>query len=113
MKSKRVVLIFDEEFQLPALRLLLQTRGHKVLSCTREAQRETLMSFSQVDLLLVGPRIECLYVGEVPTIERLAYWSAAELVERIRIALIRKRGPKKPSAALTEYQQGQVRKAAS
>jgi hypothetical protein len=110
VKLNRVVLIFDEEAHLPALRLLLQTRGYKVLSCSREAQRETLMGLSHVDLLLVGPRIECLYVGEVPTLDRPSYWSAAELVERIRIALIRKRGPK-PSAA--PYQQGQARKAAN
>lgn len=112
MKPKRVILIFDEEYNLPTLRVVLQTRGYKVLSCTTEAQRETLMRFSPIDLLLVGPRVECSYGGEVPAMWRVVYWSTAELVERIRVALVRKRGPK-PSAALTEYQAAQMRKASA
>lgn len=112
MKLKRVILIFDEEYNSPILRMVLQTRGYKALSCTTDNQREIVMAFTPVDLLLVGPRVECLYDGEVPMLVRQPDWSMAELVERLRIPLARKRGPKKPSVTLTAYQAEQARKAA-
>ena len=111
MKPKRTILLFDEEWNLPSLRLVLQMRGYKVISCTTEAQRETLMNISAVDLVLIGSRIETAYDGEVPALRRQPDWSVAELVERIRIGLIRKRGPK--SVPVKACQQEQLRKAAA
>jgi hypothetical protein len=113
MKPKRVILIFDEELHLPSLRLVLVTRGYKVLSCVSDEEREAIMGRCWVDLLLVGPRVECRYEGDVPKVLRQPDWSMAELVERLRLPLLRKRGPKGvTSEALTKYQQEQVRKAA-
>ena len=112
MKPKRLILIFDDQHGHADLRLLLHTHGYRVLSCTSDAEREAIMGRSAVDLLVLGERVQNRYadpvlgpaipnsyVGEVPIVQRQKGWGAADLLERVRVALVRKRGPKKAVAS--------------
>jgi uncharacterized protein with PIN domain len=97
MKPKRTILALDEPRHLSWLAVVLRTHGFRVVACENEAQREEMAKSMPVDLLLVGPRMntETRLMGD-RVLLRHADWSTAELMEFIRIALVRKRGPKKP-----------------
>ena len=109
MKPKRTVLIFAEEPELSDLRLLLRTHGYLVESCTDDAQRAAIMASRPIDLLLLGERVQngAMRPLKGPTMENsyegddvpVVQWSALlqskpDLLERVRVALIRKRGPR-------------------
>lgn len=126
MKPKRTILCVDDNEQSLSIRkVMLETRGYRVIAC-RNAQ-EALEQFRRggVDLVLtdlVMPGVDgtrlideiksvspetptILFSGTIRIYDRdtradvflpKGMYAPAELLERIRVLLIRKRGPKRP-----------------
>jgi DNA-binding response OmpR family regulator len=128
MKPKRTILcVDDDERSLSIRKVLLQTRGYRVLTCADPECAIDLIKAGGIDLVLTdlmmpklnGARLidqlkaispetpALLFSGSVNCCseEHLAdVWlpkgefAPMELLERIRVLLIRKRGPKRPVA---------------
>jgi CheY-like chemotaxis protein len=128
MKPKRTILcIDDDERSLSVRKVLLQTRGYRVLTCTDPECAIAIMKAGGIDLVLsdlmmpklsgaklidqlkaISPETPALlFSGCVSCCaeEHLADgWlpkgelAPMEMLERIRVLLIRKRGPKRPIA---------------
>jgi CheY-like chemotaxis protein len=128
MKPKRTILCVDDNEQSLSIRkVMLETRGYRVIACTSSA--DALEQFRQggVDLVLsdlimpgldghrlieeikkVSPHTPAiLFSGKVKIYERdmradiflpKGMYAPVELLERIRLMLVRKRGPKRPMA---------------
>jgi len=125
MKPKRTILcVDDDERSLSIRKVILETRGYRVLTCSEPEAAIDLMKCGGIDLVLTdlmmpklnGARLidelkaispdtpALLFSGSVTccTEEHLAdVWlpkgefAPMELLERIRVLLIRKRGPKR------------------
>jgi len=125
MKPKRTILcVDDDERSLSIRKVMLETHGHRVLACSDPEQALDCIRTGGIDLLiadLMMPKMSGAeliarakqIVPELPTIlfsGSVSYYAAqteadvwlpkgsfapAELLERVRIALIRKRGPKR------------------
>jgi two-component system response regulator CpxR len=125
MKPKRTILCVDDNEQSLSIRkIMLETRGYRVLPCSSGAQALERFKLGGVDLVLTdlimpgidgGKLIEEIkgYSPETPAIllsSKVKLYShdsradvflakgmygPAELLERIRILLVRKRGPKR------------------
>jgi two-component system, OmpR family, response regulator CpxR len=125
MKPKRTILcVDDDERSLSVRKVMLETRGYRVLTCSEPETALEYIRAGGVDLLiadLMMPKMSGAELiarakeiaPEVPMIlfsgavsycaeqSRADVWlpkgsfAAAELLERVRIALVRKRGPKK------------------
>jgi two-component system response regulator CpxR len=125
MKPKRTILcIDDDERSLSIRKVMLETRGYRVLTCTDPDRAVDIMTLGGIDLVLAdlmmpklsGARLidrlkaispgtpALLFSGSVNccTEESLAdgwlpkgEFAPMELLERIRVLLIRKRGPKR------------------
>lgn len=125
MKPKRTILCVDDNEQALSIRkVMLETRGYRVVACT--SGEEALSRFRQggVDLVLTdlimpgldGTRLideikgispqtpTILLSGKVKIYDRdtradvflaKGMYAPAELLERIRVLLVRKRGPKR------------------
>jgi two-component system, OmpR family, response regulator CpxR len=125
MKPKRTILCVDDNEQALSIRkVMLETRGYRVLACT--SGEEALERFKKggVDLILTdlvmpgldGSRLidavkdlspqtpAILLSGKVRIYDRetradaflpKGMYAPAELLERIRLLLVRKRGPKR------------------
>jgi len=130
MKAKKTILCVDDNEQLLSVRkVILETRGYRVLACTNG--REALDVFKQggIDLILTDlamPEVDgvelidsvkslapetpaILFSGKVKIYERQTradlflpkgMYGPMELLEHIRLMLVRKRGPKKAAARL-------------
>jgi DNA-binding response OmpR family regulator len=128
MKPKRVLLCVDDDEQCLSIRkVLLETRGYRVVACADPLQALEVFRKGGVDLVLSDVQMPAmdgvelvrrikalspetpaiLYSGKIKVYERDMQADAflpkgtcapAELLERIRLLLIRKRGPKKASA---------------
>ena len=126
MKPKRTILcIDDDERSLSVRKVLLETRGYRVLTCSDPDCAIEIMQHGGIDLVLsdlMMPKLNgaklidrlkaispatpaLLFSGSVSccTEEHLAdawlpkgEFAPMELLERIRVLLIRKRGPKRP-----------------
>jgi two-component system response regulator CpxR len=126
MKPKRTILcVDDDERSLSVRKVLLETRGYRVLPCSDPEGAVEIMKRGGVDLVLsdlMMPKLSgaklidqlkaispgtpaLLFSGCVSccTEDHLAdAWlpkgelAPMELLERIRVLLIRKRGPKRP-----------------
>jgi len=126
MKPKRTILCVDDNEQTLSIRkVLLETRGYRVVSCTKGEDAIELFKRGGVDLVLTdlvmpgfdGTRLvqeikaispetpAILLSGKVRIYDRdtqadvflpKGMYAPAELLERIRLLLIRKRGPKRP-----------------
>jgi two-component system, OmpR family, response regulator CpxR len=127
MKPKRTILCVDDNEQALSIRkVMLETRGYRVISCN--SGREALETFNKsggVDLVLadlvmpemdgaalidqikaVSPQTPAILLsGKVKICDRetradvflpKGMYAPAELLERIRLMLVRKRGPKRP-----------------
>ncbi|MGO9864940.1 MAG: response regulator [Terriglobales bacterium] len=126
MKPKKTILCVDDNEQALSIRkIMLETRGYRVLACNSGEMALEAFRRGGVDLVLTdlnmpgvdGPRL----VEEIKNIspqtpavllssrtkvyerETLAdlflskgMYEPAELLERIRLLLVRKRGPKRP-----------------
>jgi DNA-binding response OmpR family regulator len=125
MKPKRTILcVDDDERSLSIRKVMLETRGYRVLTCIDPDRAIEMMTLGGIDLVLAdlmmpklsGARLidrlkaispdtpALLFSGSVNccTEESLAdgwlpkgEFAPMELLERIRVLLIRKRGPKR------------------
>jgi len=126
MKPKRTILcVDDDERSLSIRKVLLETRGYRVLTCSDPECAVEMMKRGGIDLVLtdlmmpklngaklidrikaIAPQTPALlFSGSVNCCsdEHVAdVWlpkgefAPMELLERIRVLLIRKRGPKRP-----------------
>ena len=128
MKAKKTILCIDDNEQSLSIRkIMLETRGYRVITST--SGQEALEIFRQggVDLVLsdlVMPGLDgtqliehvkalspttpaILFSGKIKVYERdtradvflpKGMYAPVELLERIRLLLVRKRGPKKAMA---------------
>jgi two-component system response regulator CpxR len=125
MKPKKTILCVDDNEQALSIRkILLQTRGYRVLACNNgaaalEAFRRGGVDLVLTDLLMPGldgsrlieeikhlsPQTPAVLIsGRIKIYERESLadvflckgmYEPAELLERIRLLLVRKRGPKR------------------
>jgi two-component system, OmpR family, response regulator CpxR len=129
MRPKRTILCVDDNEQALSIRkLMLETRGYRVLACT--SGHQALEAFKQggVDLVLSDlqmPGLDgaelvekikaisagtpaILFSGKIRVYEKdmradiflpKGMYAPIELLERIRIMLVKKRGPKRVNSA--------------
>jgi CheY-like chemotaxis protein len=129
MRPKRTILCVDDNEQSLSIRkIMLETRGYRVVACT--TGREALQIFKNggIDLVLsdlVMPDFDgaklvaaikemssetpaILFSGKIKVYEKdtradiflpKGMYAPVELLERIRMMLVKKRGPKKNHAA--------------
>jgi two-component system response regulator CpxR len=127
MKPKRTILCVDDNEQSLSIRkVLLETRGYRVITCTRGDDALETFKRGGVDLVLtdlvmpgydgskligeikaVSPQTPAILLsGKVRMYDHntqadvflpKGMYAPAELLERIRLLLIRKRGPKRAS----------------
>lgn len=125
MKVKKTILCVDDHEQSLSIRkLILETRGYRVIACTGGEQALVAFNDGGVDLVLTDlimpgmsgndlvERIKqlspgtpvILFSGQVKIYDQdtladiflpKGMYSPAELMERIRLLLVRKRGPKR------------------
>ncbi|HYL97072.1 MAG TPA: response regulator [Terriglobales bacterium] len=126
MKPKRTILCVDDNEQSLSIRkVMLETRGYRVIACSSAAEALEHFRKGGVDLVLtdlVMPGVDgtrliddvksvspetptILFSGKIRIYDRdtradvflpKGMYAPAELLERIRVLLIRKRGPKRP-----------------
>jgi DNA-binding response OmpR family regulator len=126
MKPKKTILCVDDNEQALSIRkILLETRGYRVFACNSgelalEAFRRGGIDLVLTDLLMPGvdgsrlieeikrlsPQTPAVLIsGRIKVYERetladlflpKGMYEPAELLERIRVLLVRKRGPKRP-----------------
>ena len=129
MKPKKTILCVDDNDQLLSIRkVILETRGYRVIACSNgrdalEAFRRGGVDLVLADLLMpemdgselidqikkISPQTPAiLFSGRVKIYERdtradlflpKGMYAPAELLERIRLLLVRKRGPKKAASS--------------
>ena len=126
MKPKRTILcVDDDERSLSIRKVMLETRGYRVVTCADPQKALQIVSDGGIDLIIADLMMPKMTGAEliahakqiaphVPTIlfsgavsqyadhsSAADVWlpkgtfAPAELLERVRIALIRKRGPKR------------------
>jgi two-component system, OmpR family, response regulator CpxR len=125
MKPKKTILCVDDNEQALSIRkILLETRGYRVLACNNGQQALEAFHRGGIDLVLtdlIMPGVDgsrlieeiknlspqtpvVLISGRVKIYERetladlflpKGMYEPAELLERIRLLLVRKRGPKR------------------
>jgi len=126
MKPKRTILcVDDDERSLSIRKVLLETRGYRVLTCSDPQCAMEIMKSGGIDLVLTDlmmPKLNgAKLIEELKTIspetpallfsgsvnccveDHMAdawlpkgEFAPMELLERIRVLLVRKRGPKRP-----------------
>ena len=126
MKPKKTILCVDDNEQALSIRkVLLETRGYRVVACNNGDQALEAFRRGGVDLVLtdlimpgvdgsrlieeiknISPQTPAVLIsGRVKIYERetladvflpKGMYEPAELLERIRLLLVRKRGPKRP-----------------
>lgn len=129
MRPKRTILCVDDNEQALSIRkLMLETRGYRVLACTNGLQALETFKQGGVDLVLSDlqmPGLDgaelvekikqlsaatpaILFSGKIRTYDKdmradiflpKGMYAPIELLERIRIMLVKKRGPKRAIAA--------------
>ena len=129
MKPKRTILCVDDNEQSLSIRkLMLETRGYRVLACSDGRQALELFQQGGVDLVLtdlVMPGLDgtelirqikvmspstpaILFSGKIKIYDKdtqadvflpKGMYAPMELLERIRLLLVRKRGPKRASSS--------------
>jgi CheY-like chemotaxis protein len=131
MKPKRTILCVDDNEQSLSIRkIMLETRGYRVVACTNGREALQVFQGGGVDLVLsdlVMPDLDgtelielikaispgtpaILFSGKIKVYERdtradlflpKGMYAPVELLERIRLLLVRKRGPKKGVARVS------------
>jgi two-component system response regulator CpxR len=130
MTVKKTILCVDDEQSLSIHKLTLETRGYRVLACHTASDAVGLIDRNPVHLVLSNvelpdawspelvSRIKA-YSSEIPVVLlspprrffhtdapadlllRKGSYTSAELLEHIRLLLIKRRGPRRPIAAPT------------
>ena len=133
MKPKRTILCVDDNEQSLSIRkVMLETRGYRVVTCTNAMDALQMFEQGGIDLVLsdlVMPGLDgaeliarvkqlspqtpaILFSGSVKGYERdtvadvflpKGMYAPAELLERIRLLLVRKRGPKRATLVNDRY----------
>jgi two-component system response regulator CpxR len=127
MKVKKTILCVDNEQNLSIHKLTLETRGYRVLTCNTAGEALSIVSRCTVDLVLSnvdlpdGPSPELVRhikarCADVPVVLlsshmrvfhtdapvdlllRKGTYAQAELLERIRLLLTKRRGPHRTAA---------------
>jgi two-component system, OmpR family, response regulator CpxR len=128
MKAKKTILCVDDNEQSLSIRkIIFETRGYRVLACTNGRDALAAFAQGNVDLVLsdwvmpdmdgaalieqikeISPETPAiLFSGKVKVYERenradiflpKGTYAPAELMERVRLLLVKKRGPKKAVA---------------
>jgi DNA-binding response OmpR family regulator len=144
MKPKKTILCVDDNQQALSIRkIMLETRGYRVLACNSgeqglEAFRRGGVDLVLTDLLMPGvdgsrlieeikrtsPQTPAVLIsGRTKIYERetladvflcKGMYEPADLLERIRVLLVRKRGPKRqgePQARAADVEPADVRRA--
>ena len=131
MKPKRTILCVDEdERSLSIRKIMLQTRGYRVIACSDPALAVEAMRSGGIDLILADLVLPKLNAGKIvdqlksisPSTPAIVFsgaagacsddtladvflsksdCSAVQLLDHVRVALVRKRGPK--PAATSAY----------
>lgn len=126
MKPKKTILCVDDNEQALSIRkILLETRGYRVVACNNGEQALQAFRRGGIDLVLtdlimpgvdgsqliheikqVSPQTPAVLIsGRVKIYERdtmadvflpKGMYEPVDLLERIRLLLVRKRGPKRP-----------------
>ncbi len=134
MKPKKTILCVDDNEQALSIRkMMLETRGYRVLACNNGEQALEAFRRGGIDLVLTdlimpgvdGSRLieeikrlspqtpAVLISGRIKIYERetladvflsKGMYEPAELLERIRVLLVRKRGPKRPAELRASYE---------
>ena len=134
MKPKRTILCVDDNEQSLSIRkIMLETRGYRVVACHNGRTALEMFQAGGIDLVLsdlVMPELDgtqliemiktlspetpaILFSGKIKVYERdtradiflpKGMYAPVELLERIRLLLVRKRGPKKGVARVTSAQ---------
>lgn len=127
MRTKKTILCIDDNEQSLSIRkFMLETRGYNVIACTNGREAIEAFGHHTVDLILsdlmmpdvdgaelirkikaISPSTPAiLFSGKVKIYENEMHadlflpkgmYAPTELLERIRLLLVRKRGPKKAS----------------
>jgi CheY-like chemotaxis protein len=138
MKPKRTILCVDEdERSLSIRKIMLQTRGYRVVACSDPTLAVEAMKNGGIDLILADLVLPKLNGGKIvdqlktisPSTPAIVFsgaagacsddtladvflsksnCSAAQLLDHVRVALVRKRGPK-PAIANTCQPLGRLR----
>jgi CheY-like chemotaxis protein len=125
MKPKKTILCVDDHEQSLSIRkVILETRGYRVVTCVNGAEALRIFEQGGIDLVLtdlimpeldgtqliervkqVSPQTPAiLFSGKVKVYERdtradvflpKGMYAPSELLDRIRLLLVRKRGPKR------------------
>jgi len=125
MRPKRTILCVDDNEQALSIRkVMLETRGYRVVACNNSKEALEVFHRGGVDLVLtdllmpgvdgaalvntikdVSPQTPAiLFSGKIRAYEKdtradiflpKGMYAAAELLERIRLLLVKKRGPKR------------------
>jgi len=129
MKQKRTILCVDDNEQSLSIRkVMLETRGYRVIACSGGEEAFEKFKEGGIDLVLtdlVMPGLDgtelirlvkelspttpaILFSGKIKVFERdtqadvflpKGMYAPVELLERIRLLLVRKRGPKRANVA--------------
>jgi len=135
MKPKRTILCVDDNEQALSIRkVMLETRGYRVVTCTSGEEALAIFHDGGVDLVLsdvimpgmdgaelvarikaASPQTPAILLsGKIKIYEKdtqadlflpKGMYAPAELLERIRVLLVRKRGPKRAPAPAVEMSQ--------
>lgn len=125
MKAKRTILCVDDNEQALSIRkVMLETRGYRVVACNNGAEALEVFRRGGIDLVLsdlIMPGLDgsavidhvkalspqtpaILFSGTIKVYERdtradvflpKGMYAPADLLERIRVLMVRKRGPKR------------------
>jgi CheY-like chemotaxis protein len=125
MKAKKTILCIDDNEQSLSIRkVMLETRGYRVITCTTGLEALEVFKRGGIDLVLsdlVMPGLDgtelidkvkglapqtpaILFSGKIKVYEKdtradvflpKGMYAPVELLERIRLLLVRKRGPKR------------------
>jgi two-component system, OmpR family, response regulator CpxR len=125
MKPKRTILCVDDNEQsLSYRKIMLETRGYRVASCTKGEEALERFKHGDIDLVVTdmampgmdGPQLIAAVKNVAPHIPAIlisskarvydhdsqadvflarGMYAPADLLERIRLLLVRKRGPKR------------------
>lgn len=128
MKPKRTILCVDDNEQSLSIRkVMLETRGYRVMTCASGEEALKVFESGGIDLVLtdlimpgvdgteliariksISPQTPAiLFSGKIRIYDRdtqadvflpKGMYAPAELLERIRLLLVRKRGPKRVSS---------------
>jgi len=132
MRPKRTILCVDDNEQSLSIRkIMLETRGYRVVACTNGREALQIFKNGGVDLVLsdlvmpdlpgdklvatmkdLSPETPAiLFSGKIKVYEKdtradvflpKGMYAPAELLERIRTLVVKKRGPKKGSTLAAE-----------